>query len=228
MVGANEVPPILRKKLVIHPVHGQGNMATAIDISKNLSLMANQKTLDGFPMTTEPELLRRSLRKLVRPANHFALTRLLHAVSSISQIGQKGKIPMGAADQDIPLVHQDRKPIKGEPFARAIDTESGFGLINSPMGEADEVPLILGKKLIANEIQRSRHMTAAIDISVVLPLVVDQKTIDPILLADHPKLLHGTRSHFLHLSYDPSSQPAFPPHSSPISEEQNPTDDHAQ
>ncbi len=78
MVGTDEVPLILCKELVIHPVHGQGNMATEIDISKYILLVADQKAFNSSPMTTQPELLRRPMRKLIRSADHFAFPRFLH------------------------------------------------------------------------------------------------------------------------------------------------------
>ena len=86
MVGTDEVPLVLRKELIIHPVHGQRDMATAIDISKKILLIADQKAFNGSTLTTQPELLRRPMRKLIRPADHFTSPRLLHRVSSISKI----------------------------------------------------------------------------------------------------------------------------------------------
>ncbi len=71
-------------------------------------------------------------------------------------------------------------------------------------------------------------MTAAIDISMILPLVIDQKTIYAILLADQPKLFYRTRDHFLDTRYDPSSQPALPIHLGLISKEDDLAEEEAQ
>jgi len=71
-------------------------------------------------------------------------------------------------------------------------------------------------------------MTAAINISVILPLVIDQKTIYTILLADQPKLFYRTRGHFLDTRYDPSSQPALPNHLGLISKEEDLAEEVAQ
>lgn len=111
MVGTDDVPPILRKELVIHPVHGQRNMATEIDISKNILLVADQKAFNGSPLTTQPEFLRRPMRKLIRSADHFAFTRFLHGASSISKFCQLRKIHLRTTNQDISLIHQDWESI---------------------------------------------------------------------------------------------------------------------
>ncbi len=137
MVGTDEVPIILRKELVIHPVHGQRNMAAEIDISKNFLLVADQKAFNGSPMTMQPELLRRPMRKLIRSADHFASPRFLHRTYSISKFCQLRKIHLRTTNQDISLIHQDWESMQGQPLAGAIDTESRFGLIKSPMGKAD-------------------------------------------------------------------------------------------
>ncbi len=71
-------------------------------------------------------------------------------------------------------------------------------------------------------------MTAAINISVILPLVIDQKTIYAILLADQPKLFYRTRDHFLDARYDPSSQPALPIHLGLISKKDDLAEEEAQ
>ncbi len=107
MVGTDEVPLILSKELVIHPVHGQRNMATEIDISKNILLVADQKAFNGSPITTQPELLRRPMRKLIRSADHFASPRSLHGASSISKFCQLRKIHLRTTNQNISLIHQD-------------------------------------------------------------------------------------------------------------------------
>jgi hypothetical protein len=104
MVGANQVPLVLCKELIIHPVHRQGNMATPIHISKNLFLIADQKAFNGFSLTKQLEFFRCPMWKLRQPADYFAFPKFLHRFSSISQISQKGKISLRAADQDISLI----------------------------------------------------------------------------------------------------------------------------
>ena len=71
-------------------------------------------------------------------------------------------------------------------------------------------------------------MTTAINISMILPLVIDQKTIYAILLADQPKLFYRTRDNFLDTRYDPSSQPALPIHLGLISKEKDLAEEEAQ
>jgi hypothetical protein len=93
------------------------------------------------------------------------------------------------------------------------------------MGQADEVPTIFGKKLIANEIEGRGHMATAIDIGVELPSVIDEEPIDPVVLADQPKFLNRAGLHFLCTANNPSPQPALPNHSALITKEQNPSDD---
>jgi hypothetical protein len=96
------------------------------------------------------------------------------------------------------------------------------------VGETNEAPAILGKKLRANEIERRGHVTAAIDIGMKLPLVVDQEPIDPIFSANEPKLLDRAWSHLLHPGNYPSTQPALPLHQGLLAEEKNSADDQSQ
>jgi hypothetical protein len=86
---------------------------------------------------------------------------------------------------------------------------------------------ILGKKLIADKIERRRHMAAAIDIGVKFSAVVDQEGIDPIPLADEPEFFDRSRRELPDARDHPSRGPAFPLHSSPISQKQAPADEEA-
>ncbi len=63
---------------------------------------------------------------------------------------------------------------------------------------------------------------------MIISLIIDQKTIYAIFLADQPKLFYRTRDHFLDTRYDPSSQPALPIHLGLISKEEDLAEEEAQ
>ena len=92
------------------------------------------------------------------------------------------------------------------------------------MRQTDKVTAILGKKLIANEIEGSGHVTAAIHICVKCPLIIDEESIDPIPLADQPKFLDRSWPHILDPGDHPPTPPALLLHPGLIAEEQNPAD----
>jgi hypothetical protein len=73
---------------------------------------------------------------------------------------------LGAPHEDIITIYHYWKPVQGKPLTRAIDTKARIRLINRPVCEADEMPAIFGKELIANKVKRSRHVATAIDVRV--------------------------------------------------------------
>ena len=93
------------------------------------------------------------------------------------------------------------------------------------MCKTDEVATIFSQKLIANKIEWSGHVAAAIDVGMKLPLVIDQEAIDPIFLANQPKLLNRSRLHFFHPGNDPATQSTSPFHPGLISEKKKPSND---
>ena len=65
------------------------------------------------------------------------------------------------------------------------------------MRVAHQVTTIIAEELVPNKIQWRRHVSAAIHIRKKLPVIVDQKCVDSILLTDEPEFLHRTRAHFV-------------------------------
>ena len=140
-------------------------------------------------------------------------------------VGQKGKVSLGATHHYLPLIYDDRKTIKGQPLAGTVHAQPGIRLINGAMRQADEVPPILSKKLIANKIERRSHVATAIDIGVKMALVIDQEPIYPIFLADEPKFLYRAWPHLLCPSDHPAAPSALPLHEPLIAEKQGPAHD---
>ncbi len=58
------------------------------------------------------------------------------------------------------------------------------------MGHADKMIPILSKKLVANEIQGSRHVPAAVDVGMVLSPEVNEETVKAVFLANKPEFFH--------------------------------------
>lgn len=96
------------------------------------------------------------------------------------------------------------------------------------MSQADQAATILGKKLIAHEIKWSGHVTAAIDVGVKGPLVVDEESVYPIFLADQAKFLDRSRPHFLYPRDDPSCRSALLLHAGLIPEKKISADEQPQ
>jgi hypothetical protein len=81
---------------------------------------------------------------------------------------------------------------------------------------------ILTQELVANKIQRRRHMAAAIHVGVKAPVVVDQEAIDAVSAADDPEFFHRTGLALIYLGDDSPPQPAFLLHAPLIAPKKNP------
>ena len=87
-----------------------------------------------------------------------------------------------------------------------------------------QVTAVVAVKLIADEIQRRRHMAAAIDIGVVVALIVDENRVEPVLLADQPEFLDRARPDLLDARNHPATIAAFSRHAIAIAHEYPVTD----
>jgi hypothetical protein len=112
-------------------------------------------------------------------------------------------------DQYIAAVNANRQPVKQFSLARSGNAKSGCGFVQRAVGITHEMLTIFAKKLVAHEIQWSGHMAAAINVGVKAPLIVDEKTIDAILITYKPKLFNTTGRQFLHLGNDSASLAAL-------------------
>jgi hypothetical protein len=64
MGGAQDIPSIFCQKLIFHPVHRHGNMTTAIDIGKELSIVVDCKALHFSAVDLQKELFGLTWRNL--------------------------------------------------------------------------------------------------------------------------------------------------------------------
>jgi hypothetical protein len=88
-------------------------------------------------------------------------------------------IPLGrTVDDYLSLLDGHRDDIEVLTGAGAIDAQACVGLIGGSMGEADEVPFVVGEKLVVSPIERDRDMATTVAIRIKSPLEVDHKTID--------------------------------------------------
>jgi len=87
------------------------------------------------------------------------------------------------------------------------------------MGVAHQVTAIFADKLIANEIEGSRHVPAAVNIRVETAVVVYQKTIHAVFLTNQPKLLDRAGLELLNLSDDATAGPTLVEHTLAIARE---------
>ncbi len=78
------------------------------------------------------------------------------------------------------------------------------------MIRAHQVATILGEKLIIDPIQRNTNVTAAVHVSEMLPLEVDQHRFHPVALASQRKLLAFAVSELAHPSNEFLSRAFIP------------------
>src|SRR5687768_667093 len=95
------------------------------------------------------------------------------------------------------------------------------------MRVAHQVPAIFADKLIANEVERSRHMPAAIDIGIEAAAIVHEKGIDAVILADQPELLNRAGLELVHASDHPTAESTLIAHALLIAHKYILTDDQA-
>ena len=73
-------------------------------------------------------------------------------------------------------------------------------LIKRSMRVTSQEPPIIAEEFVADKIERRRHMTAAVHICVETAAVVDQKSIQPILLTNKPEFFYRTGSNLITLA----------------------------
>src|SRR5262245_24131981 len=71
---------------------------------------------------------------------------------------------------------------------------------------------VLTEKLIAHEVQWCGHVAAAVHVGVKTTSVIDQKSIEPIFLADQPEFLYRSGCNVVHSSDHPPARAAFRSH----------------
>jgi len=75
VVGTDDIALILAKKMVIHPIQRQREMATTVHVGTEVPFVAHQQAFDGTSLTPKPKLLGHPVRELVGAGDHFAPAR---------------------------------------------------------------------------------------------------------------------------------------------------------
>src|ERR1051325_2031345 len=165
-----------------------------------------------MPAGFDDELLRRAGPELAHARDELTPHGLFRLRLHRLKVGHFVEISRRTADQHFIAFDADGQRIERLSFTRPIDAEAAFRIVERAVRHADEMAAVVGEKLIAHEIERRRHMPAAVHVGAKIAAVIDQKRVDTILPAYQPEFSDGAGLHLADARDDAAAVPAFPLH----------------